>query len=284
MHRGPARCSPSPARNSTLDARLAALLVDVRIQGEPADAEVFVNGDVARQGAGERCSCPRAATHSKCARKVTTRTSRTWCSRRASAAPSISSSSIRRTSSAIRRRRITTKSGIRLLIVAGGTYQAGTDRREQGRRPNEGGHKVTLLRPFYMGEREVTNAQFRQFRDDAQLRRRRHSRRWISTSRRVSRVTWEDAAEFCNWLSAQEGLPPAYQPRDGGGFSLTVPVNNGYRLPTEGGVGIRRARREHRQAAQVSLGQGPARASRARPTSAAAKRSGCWARAPRPPG
>ena len=37
--------------------------------------------------------------------------------------------------------------------------------REQGRRPNEGGHKVTLLRPFYMGEREVTNAQFRQFKE-----------------------------------------------------------------------------------------------------------------------
>ena len=45
-------------------------------------------------------------------------------------------------------------------------FQAGTDRREQGRRPNEGAHKVTLLRPFYMGEREITNAQFRQFRDD----------------------------------------------------------------------------------------------------------------------
>ena len=45
----------------------------------------------------------------------------------------------------------------------GGTYTAGTDRREQGRRPNEGSHKVTLSRPFYMGEREVTNGQFRQF-------------------------------------------------------------------------------------------------------------------------
>jgi hypothetical protein len=33
------------AKESTLDARLAALLVEVRIQGEPADAEVFVNGN-----------------------------------------------------------------------------------------------------------------------------------------------------------------------------------------------------------------------------------------------
>ena len=45
MRRGRARSSPKPAKESTLDARLAALLVEVRIQGEPADAEVFVNGN-----------------------------------------------------------------------------------------------------------------------------------------------------------------------------------------------------------------------------------------------
>jgi formylglycine-generating enzyme required for sulfatase activity len=117
-------------------------------------------------------------------------------------------------------------------VVAGGTYQAGTDRREQGRRPNEGAHKVTLFRPFYMGEREVTNVQFRQFRDA-------HNSGSIGQlsldldKQPAVRVTWEDAAEFCNWLSAQEGLPPAYQPVEGGGFELIVPVNIGYRLPTE---------------------------------------------------
>ncbi len=47
------------------------------------------------------------------------------------------------------------------------------------------------------------------------------------------RVTWDDAADFCNWLSAQEGLPPAYKPVEGGGFELITPVNVGYRLPTE---------------------------------------------------
>jgi formylglycine-generating enzyme required for sulfatase activity len=116
--------------------------------------------------------------------------------------------------------------------VAGGTFTAGTDRREQGRRPNEGAHKVTLLRPFYMGEREVTNGQFRLFRAN-------HNSGAIGNQsldldkHPVVRVTWEDAAEFCNWLSAEEGLPPAYQPVEGGGFTLTIPVTNGYRLPTE---------------------------------------------------
>ncbi len=47
------------------------------------------------------------------------------------------------------------------------------------------------------------------------------------------RVTWEDAAAFCNWLSGQEGLPEAYAATPDGGFALVAPVNNGYRLPTE---------------------------------------------------
>jgi len=127
---------------------------------------------------------------------------------------------------------IRTKSGIKLLIVSGGVFQAGTDRREQGRRPNEGAHKVTLLRPFYMGEREVTNGQFRQFHDTHNSGSA-GSHSLDLDKQPVSRVTWEEAAEFCNWLSAQENLPPAYLPQDGGGFVLTQPVSNGFRLPTE---------------------------------------------------
>jgi formylglycine-generating enzyme required for sulfatase activity len=31
----------------------------------------------------------------------------------------------------------------------------------------------------------------------------------------VVNVTWQDAAQYCNWLSQQEGLPLAYQPQGG---------------------------------------------------------------------
>jgi formylglycine-generating enzyme required for sulfatase activity len=56
------------------------------------------------------------------------------------------------------------------------------------------------------------------------------------------RVTWYGAAEFCNWLSELEGLPPdqwCYEPAPGGGFAegMTIvadfPSRRGYRLPTE---------------------------------------------------
>ena len=219
-------------KESQLDARLAALLVDVRIQGEPADAEVFVNGD-SRGKAPASLQLP-ASRHRIEVRKE---------GFKPYSADVVLAPGIGRTLDfklinpkdvvGNAPSRITTKSGIRLLIVAGGSYQAGTDRREQGRRPNEGSHKVTLVRPFYMGEREVTNAQFRKFRTA-------HNSGAIGNvsldldKQPVVRVTWNDAAEFCNWLSAEEGLPPAYSGGAETGYSLIVPVTHGFRLPTEG--------------------------------------------------
>jgi formylglycine-generating enzyme required for sulfatase activity len=45
-------------------------------------------------------------------------------------------------------------------------------------------------------------------------------------------VTWEQAALFCNWLSAKEALPPVYILK-GGKLAAADPVGSGYRLPTE---------------------------------------------------
>ena len=218
-------------KDSSLDARLVATFVEVRLQGEPADAEVFVNGE-SRGKAPAVLQLPASRWHVEVRKEgfnpyVTDLVLAPGIGRKldyklvnpkdiAGNAPP----------------RIVTKSGIRLLVVAGGTFMAGTDRREQGRRPNEGLHKVTLLRPFYMGEREITNAQFRQFRET-------HNSGAIGNvsldldKQAVSRVTWDEAAEFCNWLSQQEGLPPAYQGSADSGFTLITPVANGFRLPTE---------------------------------------------------
>ncbi len=219
------------AKESTIDARLAALLVEVRIQGEPVDAEVFVNG-TSRGKAPSSLSLPASRQHIEVRKEgynafVTDLVLAPGIARTVDF-KLVNPKDVAGNSPQV----IRTKSGIKLLIVSGGVFQAGTDRRDQGRRPNEGAHKVTLLRPFYMGEREVTNAQFRQFKDTHNSGSAGQNSLDLD-KQAVSRVTWEEAAEFCNWLSAQENLPPAYQPRDGGGFALTVPVNNGFRLPTE---------------------------------------------------
>ncbi len=45
-------------------------------------------------------------------------------------------------------------------------------------------------------------------------------------------VTWYDAAEYCNWLSAKTGLEPCYYVNEDFGVSCDY-TKNGYRLPTE---------------------------------------------------
>ena len=224
-------------KQSTLDARLSALLVPIRIQGLPEDAEVFVNGNPLGK-APASIELPASRHHVEVRKEgydpyitdlvLAPGIGRTVEYKLVNPKDIVGNSPAK----------ITTKSGIRLIIVAGGTFMAGTDRREQGRRPNEGLHKVTLVRPFYMGEREITNAQFRKFKES-------HNSGSIGNvsldldKQPVVRVNWEDAAEFCNWLSQQEGLPPAYTGTPvgpdgtGGGYKLIEPVPNGYRLPTE---------------------------------------------------
>ncbi len=73
-------------------------------------------------------------------------------------------------------------------------------------------HKVRIMKAFFMGTTEVTNAQYEQF--DAkhkELRGKFGSSK--ADDEPVTHVTWQQAVDFCNWLSKKEGKP--------------------YRLPTE---------------------------------------------------
>jgi len=53
-----------------------------------------------------------------------------------------------------------------------------------------------------------------------------------------TQISWYQAAEFCNWLSDQEGLQPCYEPNHQGEFTEGMKVRadflsrSGYRLPT----------------------------------------------------
>jgi formylglycine-generating enzyme required for sulfatase activity len=118
-----------------------------------------------------------------------------------------------------------------LILMPAGHYLQGSDRREQGRRSNEVQRDVTLTRPFYLAEHEVTNGQFRQFRP-AHASGVALDRSIDLDSQAVSNVSWSDAVEFCNWLSLRDSLPAAYERRDGR-WQFVQPLNSGYRLPTE---------------------------------------------------
>jgi formylglycine-generating enzyme required for sulfatase activity len=216
----------------THNIQLEPILARVTVQGEPAEAELFIDDE-------PRGQTPQTLDLTTVEHKIEVR--------KAGYLPFVGSvtpaSGLERTleyrltpsdrgrALEVTAPTITTHTGYVLRLVPGGTFKMGSERREQGRRPNEGLRTVILKRPFYIGVREVTNKEFRQFRSG-------HAsgfldRRTIDLDDHpVSNVTWEDAAAFCNWLSEREGLPPAYE-QSGKTFVLKRPVTTGYRLPTE---------------------------------------------------
>jgi len=126
---------------------------------------------------------------------------------------------------------IETDDGQRLRLIMPGRFVMGAARGQQGRRANEVQRRVELTRPYYIAERELTNAQFRAFRPS-------HSSGIVGDKtldfdqQPVVRVSWQEAAAYCNWLSEQDGLTPAYA-NVAGKLQLIQPVTTGYRLPTE---------------------------------------------------
>jgi formylglycine-generating enzyme len=112
------------------------------------------------------------------------------------------------------------------VLVPAGSYQMGSPSTEWGSKTDEQAHPVTITRPFFLATYEVTQAQ------------------WIAATGSnpsflydcpecpVENITWYEAVAFCNILSHQLGLPPAYTIRD-----TLVAWNrdsDGIRLPTEG--------------------------------------------------
>lgn len=124
-----------------------------------------------------------------------------------------------------------TSTGHELRLIPAGRFVMGSSRREQGRRSNETLREVELTRPFYLGAREVTHAEFAAFRPEhnpGAIQQRSLSRDTLP----VVQVTWDDAARFCNWLSEKEGLPAVYEEVEKK-MVAKRPLPDGYRLPTE---------------------------------------------------
>ena len=121
--------------------------------------------------------------------------------------------------------------GHELRLFEAARIRMGAPRREPGRRANEPLRDVELARPYYLATREVSNAQFRRY--EAQYASGHVGDQSLDIDTQpVVRVTWQQAAGYCNWLSDREGLPRAYVERDGR-LQAASPLTTGYRLPTE---------------------------------------------------
>ena len=113
-----------------------------------------------------------------------------------------------------------------MVLVEGGTFKMGSEAGGSDEKPV---HEVTLS-PYYIGQYEVTFDEYDRF-CEATGRKKPDDQGWGRGKRPVIDVSWYDAVAYCNWLSEQEGLEPAY--------TITAtsaalrPGVKGYRLPTE---------------------------------------------------
>ena len=215
---------------------LKPLLGDVVVRVEPAEAEIYINGQLKGTGS-QTLALPsvlqrlefRLEGFESVSRSVTPRPGLEQLVEITLLTPE-----------AARKARltptITTALGQTLLLMNPvdtpmNEFSMGASRRDPGRRANEVLHPVRLERPFYLQTQEVTNAQFRLFQashNSGQVEGNSLNRE----HQPVVQISWQQAASFCNWLSRREGLAPFYVEQQGiiVGYNAT---SLGYRLPSE---------------------------------------------------
>ena len=118
---------------------------------------------------------------------------------------------------------------------------------EFGRNPNEQLHHRRIPRSFAISTHEVTVADYTRFLDDPAAKETKSN--FISAVLRdyspketgpILSVTWFEAAQYCRWLSEQEGIreteqcyPPLPLIKEGMELYPDYLTRTGYRLPTE---------------------------------------------------
>ncbi|MEX2489110.1 MAG: PEGA domain-containing protein [Pseudomonadales bacterium] len=221
----------NPDEDVQLNVKLSPVLGEVRIEVQPSGGTLYVNGEAMGEPSQKltlpareheiRIEKPGYATHTQTITPQPGITRQLMITLLTEAEAEIAR--IPET--------VTTPLGQELKLVIPDKLTMGAGRREPGRRSNEIIREVELTRPYYLGVHEVTNKEFTQFDPD-------HKPGFLGRAllnrdeRPVVNVSWQDAVEFCNWLSEKQGLPKAYK-RVGGEWQLVEPVNTGYRLPTE---------------------------------------------------
>jgi formylglycine-generating enzyme required for sulfatase activity len=226
------RVNIEPEQQTSLAVDLVPIIGHIQLTIDPQDAEVVVDGSVQKHGsqtlaltAKEHGIIIRKTGYEAQAMNVTPRPGHQQ-------SLDVKLLTIEQAYWASRPPRITSPVGSALkLFRPDGAFTMGAPRRQPGRRANEVERNVRLERPFYIGVYEVTNAEFRLWKEE-------HSSRAIRAQtldmddQPVANISWQEAALFCNWLSRRAGLPLFYLEENGlvTGFSVD---SHGYRLPTE---------------------------------------------------
>ena len=102
---------------------------------------------------------------------------------------------------------------LKMIKVEPGSFRMGSENEEPV-------HQVTLTKPYYLGETEVTQAQWRAVMGN-------NSSRFQGDSRPVECVSWNDAMAFCKKLNDQGKAPE--------GWKFTLPTEAQWEYAARGG-------------------------------------------------
>jgi len=223
------RLQSNASESITVD--LSARLGTVTVEVQPKDATVYVDGRA--RGQGKTTVRLSSAPHSiEVRRQGYSSWSRTVTPR--PGYPQTLSASLR-SLEAIAQARIAktleSPAGQTLRRVEGATFSMGASRAEVGRRANEVIVPVTLTRAFLISVHEVTNKEYAEFSANHDSGSTVHPS-LAADNNPVANVSWDDAVQYCNWLSQREGRTPAYR-HEFGQWVPVYPLSDGYRLPTE---------------------------------------------------
>jgi formylglycine-generating enzyme required for sulfatase activity len=132
-----------------------------------------------------------------------------------------------------------TGQGQTMVVIPGPVeFLMGSPTSEAGRLDDEQLHRQRIGRTFAIAAKAVTVEQFLGFQKDHRMFRKLAP----ADDCPVLDTTWYHAAEYCNWLSKQEGLPETewcYEPNREGKYQEGMKPapdylkRRGYRLPTE---------------------------------------------------
>lgn len=214
-----------------LSVSLKPIVAQVRVTTQPANAKVYVNGQYL--GAGNRVFSLPTQKQNLEVRLDGYVTYKTTVTPRVDLEQEVKANlkTIAQAKWEAIKPVITSHVGDQLKLFRPTAFTMGASRREGGRRANEVLTKVNLSRAFYLATKEVSNAQYRRYAPS-------HSSGNVQgnsldgDSQPAVKVSWQDAALYCNWLSAQDGLPLAYKVEADKVVGLNVQAL-GYRLPTE---------------------------------------------------
>ncbi len=223
------RLKPGEARKLTL--RLRQITGKVAVEAVPAEAQLYVDGAL-RGAANQLIELPvrphrleiKAPGYAGYATEIRPRRNLTQQVR-------VKLLTLAEARLAALRPQITSAQGHRLKLFQPSPITLGASRREPGRRANETLREVALKRMFYLGLHEISNAQFRAFapgHDSGEY----EGQALNADEQPATELSWHEAALYCNWLSAQDSLPPFYVEE----FAKVTGFNpsaTGYRLPTE---------------------------------------------------